>query len=188
MGGHSIAGQVGRGYWSRLYARAVYFEDQEGEGIVLVACDLWSISGGLSDCVAQYVRATRQGRHMGRAQIMISATHTHQGPGNFSSTAFYNGFASCASGFDEDLFNFLATRIKDSIVQAIENAEAAHVYRSQTSLPSLFRNRSMPAFRRDSESSEIIQQNKDLPLGLIWPLYPDTNCYKAVNPAAAILA
>ncbi len=32
MGGFSLAGKVSRGYWTRLYARAIYLEDEGGMG------------------------------------------------------------------------------------------------------------------------------------------------------------
>ena len=111
MGGFSVIGRVARGYWTRLWARAIYLEDHQGDALVLTICDLWSIPGGLSDRVAEIVARDEAGRHIGRAQIILAATHTHHSPGNFSTSTMYNGFASPRSGFDPRLFDFLAHRI-----------------------------------------------------------------------------
>src|SRR5712672_3387835 len=61
MGGHSVAGHRARGYWTRLYARAVYMQDRRGHELVLVACDLWSMPGGLGDRVAELLLSTPNG-------------------------------------------------------------------------------------------------------------------------------
>jgi len=94
MGGHSIAGQVARGSWGRLRARALYFEDASGRAVALVSCDAWALPAGLADRVADLVRETPGAEHLGRDRIVIAATHTHQSPGNAASSPFYNGFAS----------------------------------------------------------------------------------------------
>src|SRR5690348_14628961 len=52
MGGHSIGGRVARGYWTRLYARAFYFQDAAGHRLVLVSCDLFAIPAGLHAMLA----------------------------------------------------------------------------------------------------------------------------------------
>src|SRR5262249_49572260 len=74
MAGHAIAGKTARGYWTRLYARVIYVEDDNGQSVVLVACSLIGIPGGLADRVAELVRATDVGQHIGREQIVIAAT------------------------------------------------------------------------------------------------------------------
>src|SRR5271157_5795420 len=36
LGGHGPGGRVARGYWTRLYARAFYFDDGRGHHLALV--------------------------------------------------------------------------------------------------------------------------------------------------------
>src|SRR5204862_2472169 len=45
--GHGPPAAIARGYWSRLYARAIYLRDSSGTPLVLVSCDLYAVSHGL---------------------------------------------------------------------------------------------------------------------------------------------
>src|SRR5262245_60038085 len=111
MAGHGVAGKTSRGYWTRLYARVIYLEGDDSDSVVLVVCSLVGIPGGLADRVAEIVRTTEGGQHIGRDQIVISATHTHHGPGNFFTAELYNAFAAKYAGFDQRLLEFFAQRI-----------------------------------------------------------------------------
>jgi len=183
MGGHSIAGRVGRGFWTRLFARAIYLETPQGTALALVSCDLWSVPGGLGDRVAELL-ATQPGlAHLGREQIILAATHTHHSPGNFSTSKLYNAFASPQEGFDEDLFEFLASRIAAAISEAAAAARPARVYGNHGLIGTrLVRNRSMEAFRLNPEAEEILAANRDLPLCEPTSEFPDEQACRAVYP------
>ena len=88
MGGAGPAGRFGRGYWTRLYARAFYFRDVNGRSLVLVSCDLAAVSGGLQMEVA--LRLHARGVNLTRENLILAATHVHQGPGDFMSFALYD--------------------------------------------------------------------------------------------------
>src|SRR4051812_25059004 len=45
--GDGPAGDLSRGYWTRLNARAFFFQDTSGNTAVMVSCDLFAIPGGL---------------------------------------------------------------------------------------------------------------------------------------------
>ena len=109
MGGSSIAGRFGRGYWTRLYARAFFFRDSSGQSAALVSCDLSAMPGGLHAQVGWLL--SEAGLNLSPENLVLSATHVHHGPGNFFSYKLYNERASPASGFDKDLFQWLADRI-----------------------------------------------------------------------------
>src|SRR5262249_45344041 len=125
-GGHSIAGNLSGGYWSRLYARAFFFQDADGHSLVLASCDLVAIPGGLHARVAQLVanRWSEQGVSIPPDSIVLAATHTHHGPGNFWTALTYKEHASFYPGFSPALFEFLAQRIASAIALAIEDARA----------------------------------------------------------------
>jgi neutral ceramidase len=157
MAGYSIGGKIARGTWVRLRARALYLEDGDGDALALVACDLDQIPNGLSDEVAKRLKGTAA-KHLGRAQIVLGASHTHHGPGSYFSSRMYNSMASPRGGFDRELFDFLAARI----ARAIEEAHASRtpaILRTAPApgsagapndrLPCVFRNRSRPAFERN---------------------------------------
>ncbi len=187
MGGHSVAGQIARGVWNRLDARAIYLEDAQGHSLALVACDLWSLPAGLADRVAELVAADPAGARLGRDQIVLAATHTHQSPGNFSSCALYNDFASVKRGFDRRLFEFLAHRIAGVILEAVKARQPAKVFFDEATVAGLERNRSFPAFVRNPECDAILRQNADLPLGPRLADYPDLQTYRAVDPRLDVL-
>src|SRR5690242_19185025 len=89
LGGHSIGGKISRGYWTRLSARAFYFRDESGQSLALVSCDLFAIPAGLHARVA-YLLATEKHISLPPANLILAATHTHHGPGNYMSSAVYN--------------------------------------------------------------------------------------------------
>ena len=122
MGGHSIAAGIARGYWTRLYARSFYFQDAEGHQLVLVSADLFAIPAGLRARVLELLSQLKPQDSLPEESLVISATHTHLGPGNFATSSVYNSFASPLPGFDEDLFSYLAHQIANSITAAIKDA------------------------------------------------------------------
>jgi neutral ceramidase len=187
MGGHSLAGQIGRGYWTRLRAKALYLEDTQGRAIVLVSCDLWSIPGGLADRVAERVGRQLGTTNLSREQIILAATHTHQSPGNFSTDPFFNAFASLQPGFDPALFDFLADRITQAVLAAAQAKQPARLFFNEKAVAGLFRNRSFEAFTLDPESRDIIAANAALPVGPVSPGYPHANAWRAVHPLVAVL-
>src|SRR5712692_1406602 len=97
MGGHSIAGWVARGHWTRLHARAFFFRDGQGHTAALVSCELFAIPAGLRAKVAE--RAAARGVPVAPEGLILAATHTHHGPGNYMSSKLYNSFSSLWPGF-----------------------------------------------------------------------------------------
>jgi neutral ceramidase len=187
MGGHSMAGEVSRGYWSRLYARAIYLEDAFGGRIALVSADLWSIPGALADRVAELVGSTAARCGIQREVLILAATHTHQSPGNFSSSPAYNALASPESGFDRALFEFLASRIAEAVTSACEKREPVKIEFAGTQVPLLMRNRSYPAFQLNPESEEYRRENAGLPKGSPSSEYPAAEAFHAVDPSVHFL-
>jgi neutral ceramidase len=201
MGGYSVAGQTARGHWTRLRARAIYLEDPAGHRMALVACDLWSMPGGLADRVAELLAEDPRGRTprgllLARGQLLLAATHTHQSPGNFSSASAYNTFASPRVGFDRGLFEFLAHQIRDAILNAAGTARPAVVRYAEGPVEGLARNRSFGPFLQNAEEAEaLLAANAGLPEQAVPgeystppPPYPPGAIYRAVRPRLAVLS
>lgn len=183
MGGHSIAGQISRGYWVRLQVRSIFLESPNGEKIALVSADLWSFPSGLGDRVAELIgKSGSPGCQLRRDQLILAATHTHQSPGNFSSSFLYNAFASSEVGFDAELFDFLANQIADSVRLSCENAIPALLRFNATEISGLARNRSMEAFRGNPEANAIFTQNSNVLEGETSVPYPDKKAFRAIYP------
>ena len=121
LGSYSIDGKMSRGFWTRLHARALYLRGETGTPLILVSADLGAIPGGLGDEVTRRLHETAPAlTWISREHLLLAATHTHHGPGNFYTTEMYNGLVSPRPFFDDALFRFLARRIADAIVLAYQ--------------------------------------------------------------------
>ncbi len=127
MGGSGYIAHFGRGYWTRLYARAFFFRGGNGQSLAFVSCDLGAMAGGLQARVAELLHEQeKRGAarlNITRENLILSATHVHQGPGNFMSFKLYNDVGSPAAGFDRRLFDRLAERIAEAIRKAAQDAD-----------------------------------------------------------------
>jgi neutral ceramidase len=116
-------------YWDRLRVTAFYFEDRAGEGAVLVSADLFGIPGALHDAItAHFATPSVQngGIVLPRERIVLAATHTHQGPGNYLSADLYNNFASkLFSRFNPPLRQFVQQQFIRAIVRAAVDARSS---------------------------------------------------------------
>jgi len=160
LGGHSFEGGTGYAVWTRLWARAIYVEDAHGEPLVLAVADLWSIPAGLADAVVARVREHHGLTHIGRAQLLLSATHTHHSPANFSTAKLYSRAASRRMGFDPELFEFLTHRIADAVAAAATARAPARLRLDTRPVAGLARNRSLAPFAADPEAALIVAHNQ----------------------------
>lgn len=188
MGGFSAGGKIARGVWTRLHARAVAFEDADGNAVALAACDLWGIPGGLADRVAELVATTYGAPRLGREQIVVAATHTHHSPGNFASSPLYNIFTSPLAGFDRDLFEYLAHRIALAVSAAWKHRQPAVLVRNELALGGVARNRSLSAFLENgTAANELLAENERLPI--VPTPFPagGEQAYRAIDPTLTVI-
>ena len=112
--GYSSNAHDGTGFRTRLRARVVHLRAGR-TSLAIVQCDLLGGSSVLQHLVAQRIA---QSTDIGIAGLMIGATHTHAGPGQFLGTDFYNRFASNRAGFDPRWTSFLVGQITDAVIEA----------------------------------------------------------------------
>jgi neutral ceramidase len=189
LGGHSLEGGTGYAVWTRLWARAIYLEDEHGEPLVLVVADLWSIPAGLADAVVERVRDHHGLRHIGRAQLLLSATHTHHSPANFASSRLYNRAASNRMGFDPQLFEFLVDRISASVAEAARARAPSRLRLESESVAAVARNRSTAPFARNPEARLLVEHNAEIPTCPEAPADPgvEIDPCRAVDPTLTTL-
>ncbi len=187
-GGHSVSARTARGFWTRLFVRTFYLQDQRGHRLVIAVSELPFMPAGLGDRVAEIIGA-EPGPAIGRGDFIFAATHTHHGPGNFATASVYNHLASRWAGFDERLFEFLANRIAVSVLEARQNAlsTAAQLEVGFRDVYSVARNRSLDAFLLNRDSAEILAENSNAPIGPTNDLYPSVDAYRAVAPRLSVL-
>ena len=187
-GAYGPSAAFARGFWTRLYARTIFLEDAKGNRLALVSCDLFAMPGGLVDRVAEILAASDSLERLGRDQLLVAATHTHHGPGNFTTAKIYNFGGSKITGFDPDLFEFLAQQIARSIHRARRNAVPATAELGTTPrVANLVRNRAMNAFRLNPEAEGIINEGSALPVGDLLDGLLVPEAYKAVLPELTTL-
>jgi neutral ceramidase len=143
MFGHSTEG-AGRavGYQMRLRARALAFEDEQGERAVLVQLDLGASSGLIHREVSRAVNDLG----LNPARVLFAATHTHAGPGGIYSSRFYNEHAAGRPGFDRRLTTWVAGQIERAIRAAIADLKPARLLLGEEQDAEVSRNRSIEAW------------------------------------------
>jgi neutral ceramidase len=185
MGGHSIGGRISRGYWTRLYARAFYFQDAAGHRLVLVSCDLFAIPAGLHAAVAERLKLPPE-------SLIISATHTHHGPAGYMSSAVFN-FGGPLPGYDASLFEHLTGGIVEAVAAARENAlqsDGASIALHTGVALDLQRNRAIDAFFRNSAEQRTAVLDRSRAAGMSCPDPANAGeCprYQAADPALNVL-
>jgi hypothetical protein len=80
LAGHGIEGRIATGLMTHLYCRGFYFRGRS-QPLVWVVCDLNGMSEPIHRRVAEMVQAKIF--DLGADRIVLSATHTHSGPGHF---------------------------------------------------------------------------------------------------------
>lgn len=124
MMGYAQMDQLTAGIHLRLRARAFVIEDRDtGNRIAFVSADV----GELFQAVQQGVMARLQstfGDVYTDANVMLSATHTHSGPGGYSHYPLYN---VTTFGFNQQNYEAIVNGIYQSIVRATANLEPGRI-------------------------------------------------------------
>jgi len=163
MAGYSANGNYGKGFRTRLHARVIYLKSADQRPVALVQCDLLTGSELVHRRVAELV-ARKTDLDMGG--IMISATHTHSGPGNLSGSNFYLMNTANSGGLDLKFFDFVTGQIADAIIEAYNNRKPAKIATGSAEVYGFTRNRSISAYRANKNADP--EKAKDI--------------HKAVNP------
>jgi neutral ceramidase len=99
-----------------LHARAVLLRDPEsGLRLAIVCVELCFVSLALRDRVCTILRTEHPAMGLDLANTMITATHTHSGPGGYTHYPFYN---VTIPGFAPTVLEGLARKIVGAIVEA----------------------------------------------------------------------
>jgi neutral ceramidase len=145
--GYSANAHDGAGFRTRLRARVLHLRAGR-VSLAVVACDLLGGSAVVQHLVADAVARTTD---VPLAGLMIGATHTHAGPGQFLGTDFYNRFASNRSGFDPAWTAFLVERIAGGVTEAVASRQPARLAVGSADVWGLTRNRSIDPHVRNPE-------------------------------------
>lgn len=116
MMGWGMLDNVARSVATPLHARAFVVKDAEsGDRLAIVCIELCFCSIALRDRVCEILRSEHPELGLDLANVMITATHTHSGPGGFTHYPFYN---VTIPGFAPTVLEGLARKIAAVVVEA----------------------------------------------------------------------
>ncbi|HTL85133.1 MAG TPA: neutral/alkaline non-lysosomal ceramidase N-terminal domain-containing protein [Acidimicrobiia bacterium] len=164
--GYSANAHDGDGFRTRLRARVLHLRAGR-VSLAIVQCDLLGGSAVLQHLIAD---AIADRTDIPLAGLMIGATHTHAGPGQFLGTDFYNRFASNRRGFDPKWTQFLVDRISSAAINAYESRRPAQLAIGTAPVFGLTRNRSLDPHvhnetvsdKREEPQRKFVNVNPDL--------------------------
>ncbi len=146
MMGYAMIDQKTAGIHQRLRARAfVIASPCNGKRVAFVSADLGQIFQGVKQQVVERLQA-RYGTLYSDANVLLSATHTHSGPGGFSHYALYN---LTILGYDAQNFEAIVDGIVQAIVRANTNLAAGSIRINSGDLLNTSTNRSPEAYLLD---------------------------------------
>ena len=187
LGGWTRADRVARGQHTRLYARALVLE-RNGHKLALVSIDLFMVAGGLQKQAAEL----NGDRGFSEANVLISASHTHSGPGGYANFKTFNTAAPSLQTAtdpisfyrlldpkpaDPQLYSFLVKQIARAIRRADDDLGPAEAGWGAAEIHGLTQNRSIEAHLADHGIlREFSQGDASLdPAGLAHTIDPAVN-------------
>ncbi len=143
--GYGAEARQAEGFRGRLWARAMVLHGTSGEAFAFVVVDLDAVSMIVHRRVAELI-AGRTNNFLATDNIVISATHTHSAPGNFTDTWSLNIIGTMPGGFDVGFVEFLSERIASAIDTARQRMKPARAAWRVEEMWGHTRNRAHEAF------------------------------------------
>jgi len=157
MMGYAMLDQKTAGLHTRLWSRALLIATPAtGKRVALVVADLAMISQAVKQKVVARLKHTF-GDLYGDENVLLSATHTHAGPGGYSHYTLYN---LTILGFDEQNFEAIVNGIFQSIVRAHGNLAEGRIRIARGDLLDASINRSPKAYG-ENPAAERVQYEFD---------------------------
>ncbi|MBV1857203.1 MAG: neutral/alkaline non-lysosomal ceramidase N-terminal domain-containing protein [Nannocystaceae bacterium] len=186
MAGHAIEARSSLGVWTRLRAQAIAIEDRDGVPVILISADLWAIPAALPDAITERLQTEHGLASLGRAQLLVAATHTHHGPGHFHTAPGYADHAGSERGFDPHLFEWLTARLASAAADAYAQRRPATLAHHAVAVPSIARNRSVTPFLHNPEADALIDSNAGMPGCEHPPSATPVDAESGVDPCHAL--
>lgn len=155
LGGWTRADRVARGQHTRLQARAIVLQRGDRK-VALASIDLFMIPAGM----VQHIGEALADRGLSEQSILVSASHTHSGPGGYANFPTLNTAAPSMQtatdpvsfyrllqpeSADPQLYRFLVERIALAIRRADDDRGPAMAGWGSSAIYGLTRNRSIEA-------------------------------------------
>ncbi len=178
MLGYGKAGQRTRGIHTRLRSRAfVIGDERSGNRVLLSINDLPMVFDSVRREVLDRLQA-RYGADYGERNVLITATHTHCGPGGYSHHLLYN---SNTGGFRPLTFEAIVDGILEAASRAIADARPSTLTLGRAELHDASVNRSLPAFERNPPEERAVFPHAIDPQSTVLGVKRDGHLVGAVN-------
>ena len=133
MMGFAQASQRVEGIAMPLRARAFAFEaSPSAPRFVFVSAELWGITQSVQLAVGERLRLEHPQLKVDESNVMLTATHTHSGPGGYSHHLLFN---LSIGGYAEPIFQAIVDGVCSAIVEALEGLEPGRVYLNCAEMP-----------------------------------------------------
>ncbi|WP_224241041.1 neutral/alkaline ceramidase [Hyalangium gracile] len=143
MMGFAVAEQKTAGIHMRLRSRAFVIGDGDRR-VVFVSADLGHIFQMVKVKVSEKIAAHAElARYYSTKNILLSATHTHSGPGGYSGYFLYD---ATTNGFVRQNFNAIVDGIYQSILRAHENVKPGRILVNEGTLEGCGGNRAVEPY------------------------------------------
>jgi neutral ceramidase len=148
MMGFAETKQTTQGIYMRLWSRAFIIGDEHSR-IVYVTADLCMIYQAVKQAVnARVAKDAELSQYYNDANMLISATHTHSGPGGYSHHFLYN---ITTKGFIPQNFDAIVEGIFQSIKRAHANIEIGKIFIARGDLDGYGMNRATRPYAMNPE-------------------------------------
>ena len=178
--GMSNIQQRGRGIHTRLYSRAFVVEDQEnGKSVAFICADIGACTHAVKQAVIKKLKEEGPSDAQGNSiytekNVMITATHTHSGPGGYS---YYHVYNASIGGFNKQNFDCIVDGIYKSIVEAHNNKSPGKILIDDGDLYECGKIRSYDAYVKNQE----IEANPPADKENVEPIYNKMTLLKFVD-------
>eukprot|EP01094_Clydonella_sp_ATCC50884_P026865 TRINITY_DN7502_c0_g2_i1.p1 TRINITY_DN7502_c0_g2~~TRINITY_DN7502_c0_g2_i1.p1 ORF type:complete len:743 (-),score=213.42 TRINITY_DN7502_c0_g2_i1:173-2401(-) len=143
--------QIAHGIQLRLYSRAFVFQDPNTSvRVAWASVDVAFIPGGLAVAVTQKLAAYFGSSRYNVQNVMLSATHTHSGPGGYSTETLYD---VTSFGFIQKNFDTIVDGIAQSIIDADANVQPSNIFIANSTLLNSNANRSPYSYPFNPEAN-----------------------------------
>lgn len=176
MMGYGMPFQWTQGILTRQYARAFVLKNDQTQ-IAYVVADVGMFFQAAVDAIHERL-SNRFGEKYTRSNVVLTATHTHCGPGGHGRHLLYN---ISTKGFHRRTFDRLVDGVVDAIAHADHDTAPSTATLNQTSLTTASVNRSHTAFDRNPDDERAFFPDRIDPLSTLLRFERGNDLIGAVN-------
>ncbi|MBD1371558.1 neutral/alkaline ceramidase [Hazenella sp. IB182357] len=150
MMGYADSNQKTEGIHMRLQSRAFVIQEKNSDDrVVFVSADLGQIFHSVKQGVMDKLSENGLGHLYRYENVVMSATHTHSGPGGYAHDGLYN-FSTY--GFHKQNYKTIVEGIYQSIVKAHQSLAPGYIDMAKTNISGVSANRSLDAYDLNPQS------------------------------------